>query len=108
MSNTSNRFYGVVGYIDTTKNEYGVSIPVPTEKLYYGDVLHLSTKWQPTENLNDDITVSHKISIIADPYAFKNFSLIRYVEWMGTRWEVKSVEVQFPRLVLTLGGVYNG
>lgn len=108
MSNTSNRFYGVVGYIDTTENEHGVSAPVPTEKLYYGDILHLSTKWQPTENLNDDITVSHKISIIADPYAFKNFSLIRYVKWMGTRWEVKSVEVQFPRLVLTLGGVYNG
>ena len=108
MSNASNRFYGKVGYISTVEDEYGVSRPVATERYYYGTVLTLATKWQVTQNLNDDIEVNHQISIVADPYAFEKFFLIRYVEWMGTLWEVKRTQVNYPRLILTLGGVYNG
>lgn len=108
MGNASKRFFGTVGYIETVEDDYGVTRPQETERQYYGDVLDLSTRWQTTEHLNDDIAVSHRISILADPYAYQNFPCIRYVEWMGTRWEVKSVKAEYPRLILTLGGVYNG
>lgn len=108
MANASNRFYGKVGYIQTTTDEYGVSKPTVTERYYYGDVLKLSTRWQTAEKLNDDISVNHRISILADPYASQNFPYIKYVEWVGTLWEVKSAETAYPRIILTLGGVYDG
>lgn len=108
MANATKRFYGKVGYAPTTVDQYGVARAAVTERSYFGDVLTLSTRWQNTENRNDDISVSHRISILADPYAFQNFPYIRYVTWMGTRWEVNTATVEYPRIILSLGGVYNG
>lgn len=108
MANATKRFYGEVGYVTTVINDRGVAIPTITKRNYYGDVLEMNTRWQDTEYLNDDISVGHRISILADPYANQNFPYIKYVEWMGTRWDVKSVKLEYPRLILTLGGVYNG
>lgn len=108
MANSTKRFYGEVGYIRTDPDETGVFTPTPVKRNYYGDILELSSRWQSTENLNDDLTVGHRISILADPYAINNFPYIKYVEWLGTRWSVSSVKVEYPRLILSLGGVYNG
>lgn len=108
MQNASKRFYGEVGYSLTATNDTGVSKPEIVKKNYYGDVLDFTTRWQNTEHYNDDIRVSHRISILADPYAIENFSYIRYVKWMGTTWEVLSSKLDYPRIVLSLGGVYNG
>lgn len=60
------------------------------------------------QSINDNITLNNSISIIADAYAYENFFAIQYVKVMGTAWKVTSVEVQRPRLILTLGGVWNG
>jgi len=108
MANATKRFYGEVGYAPTVTDDCGVSIVSIIKRNYYGDVLELGTRWQDTDKLNDDIAVSHRISILADPYAIQNFPYIKYVEWLGTRWDVKSIKVEYPRLILTLGGVYNG
>lgn len=107
MVNASRRFYGEVGYAPTTVKD-GVATASIVKRNYYGNVLDMATRWQSTENLNDDIKVSHRISILADPYAIENFPYIRYVEWLGTKWEVLSVQPAYPRLILSLGGVYNG
>lgn len=108
MGNTSNKFYGEVGYAPTTTNDNGVATASIVKRNYYGNVLKLISKWHATDHLNDDVQVSHRISIIADPYSLENFPYIKYVEWMGTKWEVTSTEVAFPRIILSLGGVYNG
>lgn len=108
MPNATKRFYGEVGYAPTEVDEYGVATPKIIKRNYYGNVLDYVTRWQTTGNLNDDIKVGHRISILADPYAIENFPYIKYVEWMGTKWEVTSSVPSYPRIVLTLGGVYNG
>lgn len=108
MGNASKRFFGEVGYVTTESDGHGVFRPTPTERSYYGDVQTLSSRWQSTEHLNDDISVNHRISVIADPYALQNFPYIKYVRWLGTCWTVSTVEVEYPRLILSLGGVYNG
>ena len=108
MGNASKKFCGNVGYVTTKGDEYGVFTPKVLERKYYGDVIDLATRWQSADQVNDDITVNHRISILADPYAIQNFPYIKYVEWMGTRLTVKSVTVEYPRLILALGGVYNG
>lgn len=102
------RFYGVVGYIDTKETSPGVWEEIPTEKKYRGDITKNIKRFDSGDSLNDNISLNNTISIIADAYAYKNYFAIRYIEWMGARWKVTSVEVQRPRLILSVGGVYNG
>lgn len=101
------RYYGNVGYGNSVEMSPGVWEDQIVIRPYYGDVVRNTRRLQTSEYLNDDISVSNSISIIADAYAYENFFAIRFVEWMGTKWKVDSVEVQRPRLILSLGGVYN-
>lgn len=102
------RYYGVIGYATTKNIGSGEWKEVITEHHYYGDILRNSRRLQQSsEKINDDINISNQISIIADPYAYSNFHNIRYCEFMGIKWKITDVEVQYPRLILTLGGQYN-
>ena len=102
------KFYGPVGFTETVEKRRGVYVEEPVEYTYNGDVLKRSVRYQNGESVNDNLNVQHQISILADPYARKHFYSMKYVKWMGTAWKVMDVSVQYPRLVLTLGGVYNG
>jgi len=102
------KFYGKIGYVDTVETQPGCWNPQVTERSYYGDVTRNSSRFQSSGGVNDDINVSNTISILADPYANENFQNMRYVEFMGAKWKITNVEVQRPRLLLTIGGVYNG
>jgi len=102
------KFYGKIGFSQTIKTAPGVHTPEIVVKYYYGDVLRINNKWRTTDEINDDLTINHKISIVYDLFVSANFQTIAYVEWNGTKWKVKSAEIETPRLVLTLGGVYNG
>lgn len=101
------RFYGVIGYATTEQTAPGVYTETIVERPYYGDVTRRVGKWEAGEGLNDDMNVANDISIIADPFAYQNFHCIRYVEWCCTKWKVRSIEVRRPRLILSIGGVYN-
>jgi hypothetical protein len=102
------RFHDVVGYGETVEKAAGVWEDVITEKPYFGSVERNVRKLQEGENLNKELTVQNSITIVADAYANEHFFAIRYVRWAGVLWTVTDVEVQRPRLILRLGGVYNG
>ena len=102
------RFYGPVGYGETVETAPGVWEDQIIEALYFGDVVRNTRQLREGEFLNNDLSVNNSISIVADPYANEHFFAIRYVKWAGTRWSITEVEVQSPRLILRLGGVYNG
>ena len=101
------KFYGKIGYIDTTETRPGVYEEVATERDYYGDVNRKISRWQTADKLNDDLNVNNEISIVADQYAYQHFSLIHYVIWEGVKWKINTITVQHPRLILEIGGVYN-
>lgn len=101
------KFYGIIGFETTTETSPGIWEESFTELNYYGDILKNYRQLDNGINVNDDLTISNRISIVADPYATKNFHSIRYAVFMGTKWKVTSVEVQYPRLILSLGGEYN-
>lgn len=101
------KYYGNVGYANSVETSPGVWEDKIVTRPYYGDILRNTRRLQTGEYLNDDISVGNSISIIADAYAYENFFSIRFVEWMGVKWKVDTVEVQRPRLILSLGGVYN-
>lgn len=102
------KFFGTIGFNNgTVETSPGVWEQQIVERQYYGDLLRNSRRLQQTDQLNDNINVSNEISIVSDPYANANFHSMRYVEFMGAKWKISNVEVQFPRLILTLGGVWN-
>lgn len=102
------KYYGQLGYAETQETRPGIFKEVITERSYAGDVLRNARKLESGETINDNVVVNNSLSIVADPYAYQHFFAIRYVRWMGTLWKVTNVEVQSPRLILTIGGVYNG
>ena len=102
------KFYGKIGYAETLETSPGVWQERITERDYFGDLNRNTRTAQSSNQLNDNINISNEISILADPFANQNFHLMRYVEYMGTKWKITNVEVQYPRLILTVGGVYNG
>lgn len=102
------KFYGVIGYIETVEVEPGIWKEQVVERKYIYDLTRNTSKFQPSGGVNDDVNISNSISVVADPYANENFHQIRYVEFMGAKWKVTNVEVVYPRLILTVGGVYNG
>ena len=102
------KFYGKIGYAEALETAPGVWSESITEREYFGELIRNTRRLQTGDKLNDDINVANEISIIADPFANKNFHAMRYVEFMGAKWKITNVEVQYPRLILTVGGVYNG
>lgn len=101
------KYFGKVGFAESVKTKPGVVTERFVERPYYGDVLRNFRNLQSADQLNDDLSINNELSIVADPYIQQNFHAIRYAEFMGTRWKVTKVEVQYPRLILTLGGIYN-
>jgi len=104
------RFHGEVGYGTAVENPpgSGVWVDVITEIAYTGDVIRNTRKLEGGDGVNDNISVGNSISIVADQYAVEHFFDIKYVKWAGALWTVTMAEVKSPRLILSLGSVYNG
>ena len=102
------KFCDVVGYAETRECRPGIWEETITERPYYGDVFRNTRRLEGADTINGDVTLNNRISIVADAYAYQHFLAIRYVKWMGVSWKVTNVEVQSPRLILTIGGAYSG
>lgn len=101
------KFFGKIGYGVTEETRPGVWKTRIVERDYFGDLIRNTRRLESASQVNDNIQISNEISIVADPYARENFHAMRYVEFMGAKWRITGVEVQYPRLILTIGGVWN-
>ena len=97
------KYYGKIGFATTVEDPVnsGIWKEKITARPYSGDVLNNTRRIELADNVN-------RISIVTDPYAKLNFHSMRYAEYLGSKWRISSVEVSFPRLILNLGGLYNG
>ena len=103
------KYHGNIGFAKLVTGAGSITTEEIVEKPYSGDLLKLSLNRQSSsEQLIDEIKLNHELSIIADDFAMENFGLIRYAILRGTRWRVTAATVDYPRLKLTMGGVYNG
>ena len=102
------KFYGAIGYVENIETKPGVFKARVTERNYSGDLLRNTRDLQSSDKVNDDIKITNEIHIVADAYADDHFYAIRYAKFRGVKWKVTKVEVRHPRLILTLGGLYNG
>lgn len=105
-----NKFSGKIGFAsELHESKPGVWTEDISERTYYGEVLMNSRRLELSGNVNDDINISNRLSVIGDPYAYQNFHMMRYIEYMGARWKITEVDAShYPRLILTCGGLYNG
>ena len=78
------------------------------EKQYYGDILKNNFRWESGSSVNDDINISNRISVIADNYMTSNLQYMKYIEISGAFWKINSIDIQAPRLILEIGGIWNG
>ncbi len=101
------KYSGKIGYCITEETSPGVWVDKITERKYYGDVTINVRRTNEAEQVNNNVTINNRFSIIADPFASKNFHAIKYITYLGTKWEVTAVEVQYPRLIISAGGVFN-
>ena len=103
------KYFGEVGYAITKEDAPGVWVDEIVERQYYGNILNKRMRWDVNrDSVNDNLTINSEFSIIADAFAFDNIGNIRYIKYMGVAWKIVSVEVKRPRLVITVGGVWNG
>lgn len=101
------KWYGVIGFAETKETSPGVWTEEIVERNYYGEVEKLRRRVQSSDGLNDNIMISNVISIMSEPFVESHCDVMRYVQFMGAKWKVTDVEVEYPRLKLTIGGVYN-
>lgn len=102
------KFYGKIGYIDETEKFRGVWGNVAVEREAVGDILSNIRRWETDSTIADEFTTSNRISVLADGFLLEHISMMRYVVWNNTAWEIKSVEINRPRVIISLGGIYNG
>lgn len=102
------KWYGKIGYAELVENDPGDWDEEITERSYSGDLTRIRSMLQNSGGVNDNVNMSNQLSILADPYAYQNIHAMRYAEYMDAKWKITNVEVSYPRLILTLGGVYNG
>lgn len=103
------RYCGKVGFlVEDRKTAPGVHVPTLEQRIYYGDITRIARQNTAGQSINDNLTLSMQVSIMADTFAYEHAYAIAFIEYSGSRWKVSSVDIQRPRLILTLGGVYNG
>lgn len=104
-----NKWFGKIGYVQEVQTAPSVWTNEETVREYYGDVIRNTSRWSTNhDSTNDDLTINNQISIVTDPFAYQNFHSMKWIEFMDTKWKITSVEPKYPRLILTIGGVYNG
>ena len=102
------KFYGAIGYAIPSQTSPGVWQDEIVEKVYRGDIVLDQRRWQKSEGVNDNLNLDNSVSIIADAFAYENAGVIKYIVIDGAKWCIQSVRADRPRLVLQIGGLYNG
>lgn len=106
-----NKFYGKVGFAINTNSEEDPDAYMDTivERAYYGDILRNSHRYSQGSTLSGDLTISNQFSIISDPFANEHSDAMRYIVYNSTKWAITDVDIsQYPRLIVSVGGKYNG
>lgn len=105
------KWFGKIGFVElveTAPSVWQATDESIVEKSYKGDVSRKAVRWQNGQNLNNDLIVNNTISIVADDYIMDHYGYMKYIEWRGTLWEISDITIEYPRLIISLGGVYNG
>ncbi len=102
------KYAGLVCYVTQEEKVPGVWTPLENPVLMKGDIIRQSSNYQDNGKINSDISLNHRVSLVGDAYAFDNYYNIKWIMLDGRKWEVTSVEIQRPRIIVSIGGLWNG
>ena len=102
------KYYGAIGYALMAETSPGIWMDTVTERKYRGDVVLDQRRWRTEEKVNDDLSLDNSISILADGYAYENIGNMKYIIWNKVPWKIQSFNINRPRIVIQIGGIYNG
>ena len=106
------KYTGKIGFAVMKNEGEGIYTEEIEEKVYYGDLL--SSRWNNENNQNSPLVVNcffvilnNSISVICDKYLSENISVIRYITYKNSKWCITGIEIQPPRIIINIGGIYN-
>jgi len=102
-----NKFKGYIGFVSQVEDPPGIFKEEVIERKATGDILKNTQRFSIGDTTNGDIKITNSFSIIGDSYAWKHVADIRYLVWQGNNWTIDSIDMEYPRLIVTLGGLYN-
>ena len=103
------KWFGKIGYVSHVQTAPSVFKPQETVREYYGDIKRNTSGWRnSSDSTNDDLTIDVQVSIVADPFAYQHFTSMKWIELYDAKWKIIKIEPQRPRLILTVGGEWNG
>ena len=98
---------GVIGYARTEETQPSVWTEVIEERKYYGDIIRNNRRFINDDQINSGISLNNSISIVSNKFMLDNLGVMKYLTFKGSKWKIESVEIQPPRIIITLGGLYN-
>lgn len=102
------KYVGKIGFERQIETDPGIWVSRVEERTYFGDVIRNTRRYQDSDKMNDDLRISNQISVLADSFCLENAMCMKYITWMCQRFKIDSLDVNYPRIIITLGGVWNG
>jgi hypothetical protein len=106
-----NKFWGTIGFVRQVETSPDVwTESVVAERKYSCEKVRNGSRWQTSiyPTTIDNMVLDNRVKILADPYAWNEMASMRYLVRNGSKWKITAIEEDYPRLILTLGGLYHG
>lgn len=100
------RFSGKLGFVITHETEEGVWLENVVELQVKGTIRSLYVRNDNSASANTNLRLTNEISILMDTKIETYLETLKYVVWKGSKWEVQSIGVNYPRMTINLGGLY--
>lgn len=100
------KYHGRIGFAVQEETSPGIWEDVIEWRPYKGDVISNSRRYDPSENINDDFVLSNRFSIVSDAFLYSHVPAMRCLEYMGSVFKITSVNIERPRVDISVGGVY--
>lgn len=98
---------GKIGFALTVETSPGVFEERIVEKPYKGNITQLNAHVEDENSINSNFRINNNISVVANKYFLENLGHMRYVTYKGLPFKITSFQVIPPRLIFSLGSVYN-
>lgn len=101
------KYYGKIGFAISEETKPGVWTDRIIEKIYSGEIQNVYRRWEKSEYLNDDLRYNIELSMLCDSFVIENGHKIKYIVYAGSKWKANSINIEYPRVKITLGGLYE-
>ena len=90
----------------THETEEGVWLEDKIEISIKGTIRSLYVRNDNNSSVNSNLRLTNEVSILLNSKISTYLETLKYVVWKGSKWEVQSIGVNYPRLTINLGGLY--